>query len=90
MDSEKVKAGVEVAVATDVVNSGERLPAEKLVTVPLLLPPVNVQVVPVQLTPVPVNVKAPVTVLMLDTPPVLIVAQYEPAPLDINTCPVVP
>jgi hypothetical protein len=31
-----VRAGVDVAVATDVVNSGDKFPAEKLVTVPLL------------------------------------------------------
>lgn len=32
--NEKVSAGVDVEVATLVVNSGERLPALKLVTVP--------------------------------------------------------
>ena len=34
VDREKDKAGVVVAVATEVVNSGARLPALKLVTVP--------------------------------------------------------
>ena len=35
LDNENVNAGVLVAVATEVVNSGERFPAEKVVTVPL-------------------------------------------------------
>jgi hypothetical protein len=35
LESEKDRAGVVVAVATLVVNSGDRLPAEKLVTVPV-------------------------------------------------------
>jgi hypothetical protein len=35
LDREKVSAGVVVAVATDVVNRGDRLPALKEVTVPL-------------------------------------------------------
>jgi hypothetical protein len=35
LDKEKVRAGVVVAVATDVVNRGDSAPALKLVTVPL-------------------------------------------------------
>jgi hypothetical protein len=38
-DRMKLSAGVVVAVATDVVNSGERVPAENVVTVPLPPPP---------------------------------------------------
>ena len=34
VESVKDRAGVVVAVATDVVNRGDRVPAEKLVTVP--------------------------------------------------------
>ena len=40
----KLKAGVVVAVATEVVNNGESVPALKLVTVPLPAPvPTSVQ-----------------------------------------------
>ena len=42
-----VKAGVVVGVATDVVNSGERLPEEKEVTEPPLLATVDQYVTPV-------------------------------------------
>ena len=38
-DSVKLNAGVVVAVATEVVNSGDKLPDEKLVTVPPPPPP---------------------------------------------------
>ena len=44
VDKEKVSAGVLVAVATDDVNSGERLPAENDVTDPPPPPPHPVQV----------------------------------------------
>jgi hypothetical protein len=39
LDKENVKAGVVLDVATDVLNKGVRLPAVKLVTVPLPPPP---------------------------------------------------
>ena len=61
--SVKLSAGVEAAVATLVVNKGERSPALKVVTVPVPLPPVMVQSVRCnpalsrQLTPVPVRFK---------------------------------
>lgn len=71
-ESVKVSAGVLVAVATEAVNRGERLPAEKDVTVPLPPPPENVQVVLVQDTPEPVNVNAPVVELIEETPPPLL------------------
>jgi hypothetical protein len=65
-ESVNVSAGVVVDVATELVKSGDRLPAENAVTVPVLAP--NVQVVDVQETPDPVKVNAPVTVLMEETP----------------------
>ena len=61
--NEKLSAGVVVAVATLVVNMGERLPALKVVTVPVPLPPVMVQSVRCnpalsrQLTPEPARFK---------------------------------
>lgn len=39
LDKVKVSAGVVVAVATEVVNNGERVPALKVVTVPVLPAP---------------------------------------------------
>ena len=42
VESEKVWAGVVLAVATDVVNRGERLPEENVVTPPLQAPHVRV------------------------------------------------
>ena len=53
LEREKLKAGVEAAVATLVVNRGERVPAEKLVTVP---------------PPNPLTVRQPCTVPPLSMP----------------------
>ena len=54
VESVKERAGVVVAVATDVVNNGERLPLEKLVTVPEPTPPPDaVRVFPVSVSPLP-------------------------------------
>ena len=64
--SAKLKAGVVVGAATEVVNKGERLPALKELTPDPV--PLNVQVVPVQETPEPPKVKAPVVEFILDTP----------------------
>ena len=49
--SEKVRAGVVVAVATELVNNGERFPAEKLVTLPP--PAVEANVPPLNVKPEP-------------------------------------
>jgi hypothetical protein len=46
LDKVNVNAGVVVAVATEVVNSGERAPAEKDVTDPLPVPHVGQAMTP--------------------------------------------
>lgn len=59
-DSEKLRAGVVVLVATEVVNSGDRFPEVKLVTVPLPPPPpVAVNTPPEQVIVVPSHFATP-------------------------------